>query len=67
MHYKISASTAAQSYFEEENCGSVGTSTTLSPKLEENINVLLLNNICLPVHREIHCSKITANQGVTGN
>jgi hypothetical protein len=59
--------TVAQSHFEEDICKSVGTSTTLSPKLEENKDILLLNNICLPVHREIQCSEITVNQGVTGN
>jgi hypothetical protein len=45
---------------------SVGTSTPLFPPLKGNINVHLLNNICLPVHKEIHSSEITVNQGVTG-
>lgn len=48
------------------SCESVGTSTPLFPTLQENINVHLLNNICLPVHKEIHSSEITVNQGVTG-
>ena len=48
------------------NCESVGTSTPLFPTLTENINVHLLNNICLPVHKEIHGSEITVNQGDTG-
>ena len=48
------------------SCKSVGTSTPLFPTLTENINVHLLNNICLPVHKEIHSSEITVNQGVTG-
>jgi len=49
------------------SCESVGTSTHLFPTLTENINVHLLNHICLPVHKEIHGSEITVNQGVTGN
>jgi hypothetical protein len=48
------------------SCKSVGTSTPLFPTLTENINVHMLNNICLPVHKEIHGSEITVNQGVTG-
>jgi hypothetical protein len=67
-HCVISAFTLAQSISEEDTniCENVGTSTTLFPKPEGNINVLLLNDICLPVNWEIHYSEITMNQGVTG-
>jgi hypothetical protein len=64
----ISTFTATQSFSEEDThiWESVGTSTTLFQKLEENRNVILLNDIYLPVNGEIHYSEITMNQGVTG-
>jgi len=52
-HCIISNFKAAQSFYVGEICESVGTSTILFSKLAENITVLLLNNICLPVHKRV--------------